>query len=122
MREKHSKFFLFIYFSNTSTRTTDIIQSTRTASRTQAPDESYVAEEEDHHPGDMIGQIVADTYRIQSKIGAGSFGQVYLCEHMHTHEQWAIKIELNSSSTHPILAGEVNDQNSLVFVLIVLVD
>lgn len=69
-------------------------------------------EEENYHPGDMIGQIIGESYRILSKIGAGSFGQVYLCEHIHTHEQWAIKIELNSNNTHPVLAAEVNDQNN----------
>jgi serine/threonine protein kinase len=56
----------------------------------------------------MIGRTIADNYRILSKLGAGSFGQVYLCEHIHTHEQWAIKIELNTPNSNPILAGEVN--------------
>lgn len=67
-------------------------------------------EEDNYHPGEMIGQTIAESYRILSKIGAGSFGQVYLCEQIHTHEQWAIKIEFHSKSTHPVLAAEVNDQ------------
>lgn len=78
-------------------------------------------EEEEYHDRDMTGQIIAANYRIQSKLGAGSFGQVYLCEHIHTHEQWAIKIELNSTSANPILAGEVNTSDVFFFVYTAIV-
>jgi serine/threonine protein kinase len=56
----------------------------------------------------MTGRIIADNYRIQSKLGAGSFGQVYLCEHIHTQEQWAMKIESHIMNNNPQLSIEVN--------------
>jgi serine/threonine protein kinase len=108
LRERIFDIFFFIYlFLITSTRTTEIVQSTETHSQTQNHEESYAVEEKEYHDGDMTGQIIANNYQIQSKLGAGSFGQVYLCEHIHTHEQWAIKIELHSTNTNPILAAEV---------------
>ncbi len=114
MRERiNSIFYLFLI---TSTQTTEIVESNRTASQTPANEESYAFEEEEvYHEGDMIGRIIANNYRILSKLGAGSFGQVYLCEHIHTNEQWAIKIELNTVDSHPILAGEVNTIRMLLF-------
>ncbi|CAF1193935.1 unnamed protein product [Rotaria sp. Silwood1] len=54
----------------------------------------------------MTGRIIADNYRIESKLGAGSFGQVYLCEHIHTHEQWAMKIESQIMNNNPQLSIE----------------
>ena len=57
----------------------------------------------------MIGRIVADNYRIESKLGAGSFGQVYLCQHMRTHKQWAMKIESHVTNNNPQLSIEVDD-------------
>jgi serine/threonine protein kinase len=72
----------------------------------------------------MIDRIIADNYRILSKLGAGSFGQVYRCENIHTHEQWAIKIELNTANTNPILAAEVNtiEMFFILFVLKLFID
>ncbi len=117
MRESNSIFYLFLI---TSTRTTEIVQSNRTTSQTQTNEKSYAIEEEEvYHDGDMIDRIIADNYRILSKLGAGSFGQVYRCENIHTHEQWAIKIELNTANTNPILAAEVNTIE-IFFILFVL--
>jgi serine/threonine protein kinase len=63
----------------------------------------------------MTGRIITDHYRLQSKLGAGSFGQVYLCEHIHTHEQWAMKIESHTMNNNPQLSIEV-----LFFILLFL--
>ncbi|CAF5093307.1 unnamed protein product, partial [Rotaria socialis] len=51
--------------------------------------------------------VIANNYRIESKLGAGSFGQVYLCEHVRTHEQWAMKIESHAMNNNPQLSTEV---------------
>lgn len=56
----------------------------------------------------MTGRIIANNYRIHSKLGAGSFGEVYLCEHIHTHEQWAMKIELHNTNNKSFLLSEVD--------------
>lgn len=57
----------------------------------------------------MTGRIIANNYQIHSKLGAGSFGQVYLCEHIHTHQQWAMKIELHNTNNKAFLISEVGD-------------
>jgi serine/threonine protein kinase len=109
--------FLFYLFNLiTSTITTEIVESAETTSQTQVNDESYGAEEEEEYNElDMTGRIIADNYRILSKLGAGSFGQVYLCEHIHTHKQWAMKIELHNPNNKPILSSEVDDFASFFF-------
>ncbi|OHS94783.1 hypothetical protein TRFO_39038 [Tritrichomonas foetus] len=40
----------------------------------------------------MEGQI-AGPYTILNRIGSGSFGTIYLCEHNETHKQYAAKVE-----------------------------
>ncbi|CAF0999536.1 unnamed protein product [Rotaria sordida] len=89
------------------------IESNGTNSQIQINDDSYGTEteggeeeEEEYHELDMTGRIIADNYRIGSKLGAGSFGQVYLCQHIHTHEQWAMKIESHMMNNNPQLSIE----------------
>ena len=105
MRERN---VCFLFILITSTLTTEILESGGTSNQTQIQEESYGGDDYEYNDSDMTGRVIAENYRIQSKLGAGSFGQVYLCEHIHTHEQWAIKIELLNSNNHPILSSEVD--------------
>ncbi len=103
---------MFLFILITSATTTDTVESIGTHSQIQvANDDTYAAEEEEeeYNELDMTGRIIADSYRIQSKLGAGSFGQVYLCEHIHSHEQWAMKIELHTMNNNPQLLIEVDN-------------
>ena len=45
---------------------------------------------------DLIGQIVAERYHIQKKLGEGGMGQVYLAEHVKMGRRCAIKIMAQS--------------------------
>lgn len=38
-------------------------------------------------------RVIADRYIVTSKIGSGSFGEVFECESMKTHERYAAKVE-----------------------------
>ncbi len=112
MRERNYLVYFYLFILITSTITTEIVESVGTTFQTQINEESYNAEEEEeeeYNELDMTERIIANNYRIQSKLGAGSFGQVYLCEHIHTHEQWAMKIELHTMNNKPILSSEVDD-------------
>ena len=51
--------------------------------------------------GDLIGTVVAERYRIVSRIGEGGMGQVYLAEHVRMKRKSAIKI------MRPGLVGDV---------------
>lgn len=42
--------------------------------------------------GDLIGTIIADRYRITSRIGGGGMGQVYKAEHIRMKRQCAVKV------------------------------
>lgn len=103
----------------TSATTTDTVESVGTQSQTVAHEDVYgtevAVEEEDFSDLDMTGRIIAETYQIRSKLGAGSFGQVYLCEHLHTHEQWAMKIESHLMNNNPQLSIEVETKFSTMY-------
>jgi serine/threonine protein kinase len=45
---------------------------------------------------DLVGQIVAERYHIQKKLGEGGMGQVYLAEHVKMGRRCAIKIMAQS--------------------------
>lgn len=43
-------------------------------------------------PGSLIGSIIADRYRILSRVGEGGMGQVYMAEHIKMKRKSAIKV------------------------------
>ena len=54
---------------------------------------------------DLLGSLIFDKYRIEKKIGEGSFGKIYLCKlsiikgNTIGSDEWcALKIETNSDS------------------------
>ena len=52
--------------------------------------------------GDLVGTVIADRYRIVSRIGEGGMGQVYLAEHVRMKRKSAIKI------MRPALVGDID--------------
>ena len=52
--------------------------------------------------GELIGTVIAERYRIETRIGEGGMGHVYLAEHVRMRRKRAIKI------MSPSLVGEVD--------------
>ncbi|MEO7997012.1 MAG: serine/threonine-protein kinase [Gemmatimonadaceae bacterium] len=55
-------------------------------------------------PNSLIGQVIADRYRIDKKLGGGGMGEVYLAEHVNIGRKCAIKV---------LRAALADDQDSL---------
>ena len=51
--------------------------------------------------------MIGEKYRVIRKIGAGSFGTIYLCEHIITQKKVAIKTEPVNAS-FPLIIYEAN--------------
>ena len=93
--------------------TTETIQSDATSKNLLEESE----EEENLTDLDLTGRIIGENYRIRSKIGAGSFGQVYLCENLKTNDEWAMKIESRAKTNNSQLFIEVK-QNLFFFSIV----
>lgn len=53
------------------------------------------------------GEIIGDKYVVVKKIGSGSFGTIYLAEHVLTKRQVAIKTE-PVNTNYPMIIYEAN--------------
>ncbi len=58
--------------------------------------------------GDLVGQVIADRYHIQKKLGEGGMGQVYLAEHVKMGRRCAIKIMSPGSMSDPDAISRFN--------------
>jgi serine/threonine protein kinase len=54
----------------------------------------------DQSAGQLTGQIIAERYRVISRIGEGGMGEVFLAEHVHMKRKCAVKL------LNPELAGD----------------
>ena len=57
---------------------------------------------------ELIGQVVADRYHIQKKLGEGGMGQVYLAEHVKMGRRCAIKIMSPTTMNDPEAISRFN--------------
>ncbi|MGV3709721.1 MAG: serine/threonine-protein kinase [Gemmatimonas sp.] len=44
------------------------------------------------NPNNLVGQVIADRYRVDKKLGGGGMGEVYLAEHVRLQRKCAIKV------------------------------
>lgn len=58
--------------------------------------------------GDLVGQVVAERYHIQKKLGEGGMGQVYLAEHVKMGRRCAIKIMTPGMMSDPDAISRFN--------------
>ncbi|KAH0791720.1 CK1 family protein kinase [Histomonas meleagridis] len=42
---------------------------------------------------DLRGQVMAERFKLCDRIGAGSFGEIYICEDLEDHQRYAVKLE-----------------------------
>jgi class 3 adenylate cyclase/tetratricopeptide (TPR) repeat protein len=52
-------------------------------------------------PSEQIPTVIASRYRVLGPVGEGNMGKVYLVEHIHTGEQFALKVLLSHFGTDP---------------------
>ncbi|HEX6048075.1 MAG TPA: protein kinase [Gemmatimonadaceae bacterium] len=57
---------------------------------------------------DLVGSIIADRYRVVSKIGDGGMGQVYLAEHVRMKRRCAVKIMRPQLMSDPVAVVRFN--------------
>jgi serine/threonine-protein kinase len=57
---------------------------------------------------DLVGTIIADRYRVVSKIGDGGMGQVYLAEHVRMKRRCAVKIMRPQLMSDPVAVVRFN--------------
>ncbi len=51
-------------------------------------------------PDPMIGELIADRYRVDARLGEGGMGSVYRAEHLHMRKRFAIKVLHSDLCTH----------------------
>ena len=57
---------------------------------------------------DLVGSIIADRYRVVSKIGDGGMGQVFLAEHVRMKRRCAVKIMRPQLMSDPVAVVRFN--------------
>jgi serine/threonine-protein kinase len=57
---------------------------------------------------DLVGSVIADRYRVVSKIGDGGMGQVYLAEHVRMKRRCAVKIMRPQLMSDPVAVVRFN--------------
>ncbi|CAF0772902.1 unnamed protein product [Didymodactylos carnosus] len=50
-------------------------------------------DDDDFSDADIIGRLIVGKYKVEHKLGSGSFGQVYSCIDIERKETWAMKVE-----------------------------
>jgi serine/threonine-protein kinase len=57
-------------------------------------------EAEDEGPDPMIGQVLSGLYKVQSRIGRGGMGTVYMAVHIHLDKPFAVKVLSDQIATN----------------------
>ena len=57
-----------------------------------APTIVYDDDEEDEGPDPMIGRVLSGLYKVDSRIGEGGMGTVYMAVHIHLDKPFAVKV------------------------------
>lgn len=56
------------------------------------PRHIVVGEDDDEGPDPMIGQVLSGLYKVESRIGQGGMGTVYMALHIHLDKPFAVKV------------------------------